>query len=250
MRLTKTRGQISNQTSLVNAKAPHGAPTAGPAPYFTGPNVLTDPGFEGFVGNSGGWYWPTRPETLETYVIPKFDITCPSYMEWPDGTCTDQTLVGWFQGAGAYSSTGLKEDEAWKISVHDPHSGDYHAVWWQYDHSGIPPAELCAFSPFIFSPFSARVNPGDSLDWAAYSKVAAITGTPQVSMILRFYTSSFSFITASQSTFTNLTTSYAQYSHSAFAPSGSYYVRACLAFLGGTDNLQAVYVDTASLGVQ
>lgn len=252
MKIAKSRAQVSSQTTLSRARSPHGAPTAGVGAYFTGANILTDPGFEGFVDNSGGWHWPSRAQSLETYVIPKFDITCPSYMTWPDGTCVaaNNTLVSWFQGAGSFTSDGDRDDQAWKVSVHDPQAGDYHAIYWWWDASGFPPPELCAFSPFIGAPFSCRVNPGDDITWSAYSKVFATTGTPQVSMVLRFYNQSFGLIAASQSSFANLTTSYAQYSHTATAPSGSYYLRACLSFLGGTGNEWPVYVDTAVLGVQ
>lgn len=249
MKIAKSRAQVSSQTTLSRASSPHGAPTVGRDPYFQGANILTDPGFENFVANSGGWHWPSRPKMLETYLLPKLNITCPSYMMWPDLTCTDETLVGWFQVTGPYESDGSKEDQGWKVSVHDPHTGDYHAVWWEWNNGGIPPGELGVISPFIDAPFSARVNPGDTVTWSGYAKVDSITGTPQMFLVIRFYAPNFSIIGGYQSTTSSLTTTYTQYSVSGVAPSGTHYIRAYFAFVG-SGNDSWVAIDTASLGVE
>ena len=250
MKIATTRGRVTNQTTLAHAAAPHGAPTAGPAPYFRGPNVLTDPGFENHVFNSGGWHWLSRPDENTNYVLPRIDLTSPSWLRWPNGQFADKSLGGWAQATTPYTGDGTRYDSYWKVSVHDPHGGDYHAVWWMFANgSGLPPAEICAFSPWIDAPFSARVNPGDAITWSARLKVEATTGTPQARPYLRFFRPDFSSNGTALGTFANLTTSYTQYSVSTTAPPSSHYVRACFAFLGGSGNDRPVFLDSAILGV-
>ena len=85
MRKGLTRAIISNKTVLSRAPSPRGAPDT-LDPYHTGANILTDPGFENFVDNSGGWNWPDREGGASTYVVPKLTISCPSHLLLPDLT--------------------------------------------------------------------------------------------------------------------------------------------------------------------
>lgn len=253
MKIATSRGSISSQTTLSRARAPHGAPTAGSAPYFTGANILTDPGFESFVENSGGWWWVDRYDanTTTSYALPRIDLTCTdSYLSLPDGTCATKTFTGWAQANTPYDTDGDRDDNAWKVSVHNPHSGDYHAIWWEWNSNGFFPADICAFSPFISAPFSARVKPSDAVTWSAYLKVSFTTGTPACFPFVRFFDQSFTVVGTVLGTLTNLTTSYAQFSMSTSAPPNSYYMRACFGFSGGSGNEWPVQMDTAVLGVQ
>jgi hypothetical protein len=251
MKVAKTRASISSQTTLANARAPHGPPTAGLEPYFRGPNILTDPGFENYVANSGGWHYPSRPDGETNYVLPLLSLTCDSYLRLPNGECNELTLIAWAQPNLPYEGTGSRYDDWWKVSVHDPHSGDYHAVWWMWDNGdGLPPSEITAFSPFIRAPFSARVNAGDAVSWSIYCKIISAVGTPQITMILRFFRQNYS-ITGTVSTVPIALTpgGYTQFSVSGNAPPGTYYVRAVVGFSGGVGNIAPVFLDSAVLGV-
>lgn len=250
MRSIKTRASISSSVKALSfARPPQGAPES-LDPYFKGPNVLIDPGFENYVANSGGWYWPSRDIGVNDQVLPYLDVTSPSFLRYPNGYAT-KSLVSWCQTSGPYASSGLGDDQAWKISTVDPHSGDYHAAWWHTQNDSIPPGELCAISPWLASPFSARVESGDSVSWSAY--LVQGRAYVAVSMTLRFYTATNSLILVSVPTPTVVSTSaYTQYSHSTSAPPGSKYLRCCMTFslsAGSSTNWNSLYVDTCVLGI-
>lgn len=102
MKRTLTRlGTSTRVPSNARAKAP-GEAGEEFEPYFLGPNVLTDPEFENFRDNSGGWYWWDREGGVSTYTLPYLDLDCPSFLLWPDGTCAEKLLVGWVQSTGPY----------------------------------------------------------------------------------------------------------------------------------------------------
>lgn len=249
-----TRAKISNQTVISLAKAPTGGPQT-IDPYFTGGNILTDPGFENFVDNSGGWYYWDRPGGATSYTIPKLTIHCPRYLYYPDLTCiTQPSFVAWAQSSGTYQTSDLREDHSWKVSTHDPHSGDYHAMWVRWlDDSGFPPGNIMPFSPFISAPHSARVEPGDTVTWSAYLYYAGDGWQGSTVPILQFYNSGGSIVHQAQGATSSLTTTYTQYSVSTTAPAGSYYLRAIFSFSGTLrpgDDHYSVFFDTASLGIE
>lgn len=243
--------------SNVRAKAPTGGPEF--EPYFRGANVLTDPSFENFRDNSGGWYWPTRDGGTTMYTLPMVDLACPYYLRWPDGSCAteSQAVVGWCQTSGPYGTQNLDwaTDPMWRVSTLLPYAGQYGAVWfrWSGAHNTIVPAELTAYSAYT-PPFSCRVEPGDSVSWNArcrvsYASVPAGLDTPKIIMILKFYNSSSTLLTVSQSTPVDLTITYTNYTHATSAPSGSHYLRATVAFNGdGWPNTMG-FVDSARLGI-
>jgi hypothetical protein len=243
----RTSGTITSQTTLRIAPAPRGAPQA-LDPYHTGANILTDPGFENFVDNSGGWYWNDRDGGASTYALPKLTVLCPSHLELPDGSCAPESFVAWAQLAGSYVVNDVNEDFAWKVSVNSPQAGDYHAIWVRW-WNGVPPGDICAFSPFINAPHSARVNAGDGVTWSAYLKVFKTSGTPQAYPYIQFYNSGGSSIQLVKGTTSSLTTSYVQRSMSVTAPAGAHYMRCAFGFLQGTNNPHPVYLDSAVLGV-
>ena len=240
---------VSSQTVLSVASSPRGAPDT-LDPYFTGTNILTDPGFENFVDNSGGWWWPDREGGASTYALPKLTVLCETHLFLPDGTCTPASFIAWAQLAGLYVVDDLREDYAWKVSVDDPQAGDYHAAWWRWDiGAAIPPGDICAFSPFIDAPHSARVNAGDTVDWSAYLKVTSTTGTPQTFPYVQFYTSGGSSVRLDKGTTSNLTGTYTQYSMNVVAPASAHYMRCAFGFVQGTGNTAPLRMDTAVLGV-
>lgn len=245
----RTRAKISNQTVISLAKSPTGGPQT-IDPYFTGPNILTDPGFENFVDNSGGWHHLDRSwGGSTTYTLPLLTVNCPTYLYLPGLTCMPEALIAWAQLNGPYTINDLTADTGWKVTISNPHSGDYHAIWLDWISNSIP-GEIVAFSPFISAPHSARVNPGDTVTWSAYLMITDVRGTPQTFPYLQFFNSSGSAIWTTLGTATNLTTTYAQVSMNVVAPAGSHYVRAVFGFQG--DGFQSIhtYFDTASLGIQ
>lgn len=245
-------GTSTRVPSNVMAGAPGGGDGADFEPYFRGANVLTDPEFENFRDNSGGWYHWDRKGGSSMFTLPFVDLTCPSYLRWPDGSCAVNLLVGWAQTSGPYGSQLLDNpsDPMWHITTFDARAIEYGAYWmrWSGAHNTLVPAELTAFSPYT-PPFSCRVEPGDSIVWSGWVRVSAIAGVPQIILILRWYNSSGNLTNVTQGATTALTTTRTLYSYAQTAPPGAYYLRATYAFAGTGDYATVVVVDSATLGV-
>lgn len=255
MKKTLSRLSVTDRTGAYRFDAPKGTPTAGQDPYFKGANILSDPSFENFVVNSGNWYYPERPGGSDVFTLPHFRPDCPTFLEYPNYACADRLLVSWCQTSGPYFlDTGVDIDlasgQAWRVSNWLPDTGDYAAVWFDWTAGGGDvPGELSVICPFMTAPFSARVEPGDAVLWQGKVRVGDVTGTPAVQMTLRWYRSNWNQIYTSAGSVTALTTSYTNYSLSAGAPSGAYYLRASFTFSGGAGNIMPLQVDTCSLGV-
>ena len=250
MRKVRTRTLISDRVAPPR-NPPKGQPDSLDV-YFKGPNVLVDPGFENYVAMTGNWYWPSRSNGTKDYVIPNLDLMCASWLAYPDA-CMTQSFPTWCQTSGPYSATGLREDQAWKVSTGNPRSGQWHAAWWNWDNGGIPPGELCPFNPYLSGPFSARVEPGDSISWSMWVYAGSLSVETPLTVtaipILRFYAANYTLIRADVGTPLSLTANtYVQPSHTASAPTGTSYVRACMSFDGLTASL--LLADDAVLGVQ
>lgn len=249
MRPTKTRMAVSTRTTLSTTSAPPSG-TGTFEPYFKGANVLTDPNFENFRDNSGGWYFPDRIGGSTMFTVPFLDLTCPSFLRWPDGSCTENLLVGWCQTSGPYGSQldDSNTDPMWHISTFDS-LGQYGAVWFQWGRAvgSIVPAELSAFSPST-APFSCRVEPGDSVNWSGNIRCGVSSGASVV-LILRFYNSSGSLFLVSQ-TSSAINSTRAVYSIAQTAPAGAHYLRSTFAFTGtGFTPSATLVVDSAKLGI-
>ena len=114
----------------------------------------------------------------------------------------------------------------WRTSTVDPRSGLYHVRW-------VRPAEsnnnvilnprmgincIPVFGGF-FGTYSARCEPGDTVTTSVYMKASTLTNGPQIQIHINWYDIDYgSAGAASSSTAVNLTTSYANYSHSGVAP--------------------------------
>lgn len=251
MKRTLTRlGTSTRVPSNARAKSPSSASEF--EPYFTGANILTDPEFENFRDNSGGWYHWDRTGGSSMYTLPFVDLTCPVFLRWPDGSCAERLLVGWVQTSGPYGTQLLDwaTDPMWHITTFDARAIEYGAYWmrWSGARNTLVPAELTAYSPYT-PPFSCRVEPGDSIVWSGWVRVSSTEGTPQIILILRWYNSSGSLINVTQGTTTALSTTRTQYSYSQTAPSGAHYLRATFAFAGTGTSFTVTVLDSARLGV-
>lgn len=249
MKRTLTRLGTSTRVSS-NARAKSPSDMEAFEPYFRGANVLTDPEFENFRGNSGGWYHWDRIGGSSMYTIPFVDLTCPDFLRWPDGSCAERLLVGWAQTSGPYGiqSPDQPTDPMWHVTTFDARAIEYGAYWLRWSGTNLTPAELSAYSPYT-PPFSCRVEPGDSVVWSGWLRVSSTTGIPQVILILRWYNSAGSLINVTQGTATSLTITRTQYSYSQTAPSGCHYLRATYAFAGTGALGTITVVDSARLGV-
>lgn len=268
MKIPRSRATISSSLGAISlASPPRGAPET-IDPYFKAPNVLIDPGFENHVANSGGWYYPTRTDGADDYAIPYMDLTCANFLRLPNGNCATRSLTAWAQSSGPYRVESYNTDLAWKVSTVNPHSGRFSAVWWNPKADGgtpttaaaTPPAQLSPLSPWLTGPFSARVEPADSITWSAY--IASYSPGPGVgepeyrvstSMELRFYRSNFTIVGVTSSSLALVSTSsYTQFSVATSAPAGSFYVRAAVLFTITANTLvnAPILVDTCVLGVQ
>ena len=246
------RASVQDVTSL-RFPPPKGVeiPVGTPA-YLRSSQVLYDPGFEGFVRSTYGWLVTDRqsPTGSHTYPIPFYDATCAQGVRWPDGTCSER-YSSWYQRNGSYTVTDDIGDLAWKVTNSEPRSGAWCAAWWDWTAEPAflhPP--LIAVQGWNFpAGISARCSSGDTITWSTYGKVSSTTGTPQITPWLTFYTEGLSVITNTTST-TSLTTSYANYPMVTGAPSGSYYVRAMIDFVGTGASRTQTRLDDFVLGVQ
>lgn len=237
-------------------KVPQAAPKGPPGTldvYFKGTNVLVDPSFDQFVQMTGGWDYRSRSTTVTNdYALPYLDVSCPNYLKYSDGICIESSLPTWCQTSGPYEAFGLGTDQAWKVSLVEPRSGTYHAAWWSWSNGDIPPGELCPINPYLSAPFSARVEPGDSVTFSYWVKTGSGYGvlTPSEAFAtVRFYNASFSLLRADVSTPVVTGTTYTQISsNTVSAPAGAKYVRCCAGFINVPGNSVA-YVDDAALAV-
>lgn len=253
MRKRYTRATVSSRIpALAKAVAPGGAPES-IDPYFRGPNVLTDPGFENTVANSGGWYWKDRPGGSDMHSLPYLDLSCPTWLRYPDGTCAEKSFISWAHCTGPYIVDDLRLDACWKVSTWNPDSGYWHALWVSWNQGGTGrggnlPGEICVLNPWLSGPFSARVNPGDSVTWSVRATTAPYLGSQALAHV-RFYSGSYTNLAIVSGTPVTLTASYQTVSMSTVAPPGTVYVRGEVGFYGGTTNPFPLCVDSAVLGV-
>lgn len=139
----------------------------------------------------------------------------------------------------------------WHVTTFDSNNPQYGAIWfkWAGEEDTLLPGELTAFSPYT-PPFTCRVEPGDSVIWSGWCRVSDTTNTPQIILLLRWYSTAGGLLSVTQGTTTNLTTTRTQYTLGPItAPPGVHYLRASYAFAGTGLPFTVVVVDTARLGV-
>lgn len=205
-------------------------------PLVYGANILRDPGVELQLANWGGG--PNNDE------IPYFPDATPwssffgvweSY--WPSNdSATNLDDMFWAQEGPVGGITFAVPT----IATTSPHAGTYHVSWvfaggTTYTRGSIvyPVRRFCADTKAGFTGipaqtprfYTARVEPGNFIKWSGYFKSANGDGAPKVSMRMGTRDdlggSSESFYNDNQT----LTTSYAEYSVSAFAPSTAKFVQ-------------------------
>jgi hypothetical protein len=235
--------------------APKGVeiPVASPA-YLRGPQVLSDPGFEGFIRRTGPLYPIEDREALlgdSTFVLPFFDSSCPQGQRWETGTCVEG-FSPWYQRNGTYVVDDATNDTGWKVSNFDPQAGAWHAIWWNWQaEPALGHPALLAAQGFNHHPgTTARCSSGDTITWSIYCYASETTNTPYITLWLSFFGTNPLYALANVTQTTALTATYTKYEVVTGAPSGSYTVRAMIDFEGTGTAKTFVCADTAVLGVE
>ena len=228
-------------TSKIPAKPPRSNPPC-TEPIVYGANILRDPGFELHLANTGGG--PQGDELPSWYYSD--DGTTPlkgndGVLHWSNGAVADSSLSGWFQSLSTAGFAGQTYEYKahWFVSDADPHSGTYHLKSGP-GILGMSP-DLRIKSVLMLGVracygtggdnygrfYSARVEPGDYVGISTWAKQTEIDGgTPLIDLTFYWHDSAGTQIGSSFLGNTTLTTSYAQYAHSAFAPPSTSFVLA------------------------
>ena len=228
------------------AYSPRGVANNGEFAHLYSGNILYDPGAELFVGNAVGSYhyeaWSDRTG-MRHYTLPVFDPTCDvTSQRWPNGDCVTYWDISQWVAVGSYAPTGRQDSSAWHVGRFFPNLGDYSIIWHDWPRGpGGNPMMLMVQAPGLPGGYSARVEPGDLVTFSANARVwgdaytgYAQLGDPTISTLLWFYTKTGTLIVGSGDYYVPLTTTYTANIHEATAPSGTYFVRAMLAFTAST----------------
>ncbi len=186
-----------------------------------GTNVLTDPGFENHLSSyeegPDGEHFPGEWDRVGTAF-------------WADGTEITSNSVYNGTGWAVFSNNGASPTNRWLISTSNPRSGTYHARFshdisfgFGEDASYIAPMEVTLCD--VDGAAGARIAAGDFAEISYYMMVSNITNVPVTEVEFEFRDSDRTFISSVGQATSALNTAYAQYSHSAVAPSGAYYVQ-------------------------
>lgn len=223
------------------------APLTCTEPLIYGSNILLDPSFEQHIAVTGGG--PNGDEVPYTL--------SGGGLYWPSSNNKVSKLfssgwngTGWCHIPGAAGGTPF-----WYIDVDNPHSGIFHLKATTPASAG---GALRGFRTVGFVecrklstdnvPLSARINPGDLAVWSFYamddnasggffdSRLRFLLGVPGLTEVF-----------TATLVVSDIAATYTQYTISAFAPEGSYYLWADTTSWGGFGNSNNVYLDTAVL---
>jgi hypothetical protein len=207
-------------------------------------NILYDPGVELFIGNTVGTLehhvWNERTGE-DHFTLPTFDDSCGFRQSWPNGSCLsywDQSQ--WVSLGTPYRVTGDVSDSAWHVTRLNPFLGQLSMVWWRWSKGAFGnPLSLMVLSPGLPGGYSARVEPGDLITWSVRARIYdyeanilnGAAGDPTISPFMFYYTKSGTPIVGGGDYYQPMDTDYTEYSYQASAPSGSYFLRAMVAFV-------------------
>lgn len=212
-----------------------------------GTNVLTDPGFENHLNNyeegPDGEHFPGE------WSIGTAD--------WADGTEITDNAVYNGTGWAVMSNNGPAPTNRWLISTSNPRSGTHHArfnhdisLGFGEDATAIIPMDVTLCD--VDGAAGARIAAGDFVEISYYMMSSNITNTPVTEVEFEFRDSDRTLISGVGQATSNLNTAYAQYSHSAVAPSGAYYVQAFIhAYTDSSMTTDVIFdIDDCALEIQ
>lgn len=206
-------------TPRIPAKPPMRRPCTEALVYDS--NILRDPSFDILPAGTG----PGGDELPVT--------TSGGGLRWPSeasGTpiFTAPESTGWCNEAGT--------DAQWKISTANPRTGTHHArqVLTSGTSRRLRSVKFCTCLEWSTTrvPVSGRVEAGAAVTFSVYAMADATTGTPRMRLRLHFVMQTSGLFSTGASPYDlaaqNLTTSYAQLSHTVVAPAASFYFYASL----------------------
>lgn len=226
-------------TPRIPTKPPRRTPCTEPLLFDS--NILRDPGFENHISATGG-----GPSGVEIPGGTVSGFTCPNMVLWSDSSCAPAS-TGWQSNDSGAASAGK-----WFISTANPRTGTYHA---RHNLNGSSGDLLRAYGfpdcrKLADRGTAGRVEAGTLVDFSFWAMVSASGGSPTVELRIWF----FDFDSYSDLDFPeesgpqSLTTSYAEYSFSAVAPSWAYYMWAEIEPVAG-GSTAFLDVDDATLEV-
>ncbi len=201
-------------------------------PYVQGTNILRDPGFELHLANlTGGPFGEEIPGKKW------MDVTTPTtqYTSWSDGSLAPITS-GWTGEVNYIAQTSWIR-AGWTVSTSNLRSGTYHARTTPIVGNGlVQNGNPGALYPTGFHacsnnyPWAARVEPGDFVSFSMWASMTPVLGNSNPELIvfqLDFYDIDASWIASVDGLPGGneaITTSYAQFTVSGFAPAAAYYL--------------------------
>jgi len=253
-------------------KPPRGDTNEGNYAHLYSGNILYDGGVELFVGNAveslSIHEWNDRTGE-DHFTLPVYDDSCPNRQKWPNGDCVSYyDLSQWVTLGAPYTVTGGLLDAAWHVTRLDPFLGKFCMAWWRWNRGvGGNPLSLMVLSPGLPGGYSARVDGGDLVTWSVRAQIydysppipsiyAGAGGSPQISPMLYYYDIDGNALVGGGDYYQALGLSYSEYSYQTSAPSGSYFVRAMVAFTAGTpsayndNNAPMALVDSGVLSIE
>lgn len=252
-------------------KPPRGVTNEGNYAHLLSGNILYDPGVELFIGNAVESLvihdWNDRTGE-DHFTLPVYDDACTDRQRWPNGDCVSYyDLAQWVSLGSPYTVTGDLLDSAWHVTRLDPFLGDFCMAWWRWNRGSFGnPLTLLVLSPGLPG-YSARVEGGDLVTWSVRAQIydyappspsifTGSAGDPTISPLLYYYDQDGNTIVGGGSYYQTLGLSYAEHSYQTTAPSGSYFVRAMIAFVANIPNAYTdfdaptVLVDSGILSIE
>lgn len=253
-------------------KPPRGDTNDGNFAHLHSGNILYDGGNELFVGNAveslSIHEWNSRTGE-DHFTLPRYNDSCPNRQSWPNGDCVSYyDLSQWVTLGVSYTVNGTVLDAAWHVTRLDTFLGDYCMAWWRWNRgNNSNPLSLMIQSPGLSSGYSARVDGGDLVTWSVRAQIynysppgvsifEGAAGNPTISPMLYYYNKEGNLIVGGGSYYQALGLSYAEHSYQTTAPSGSYFVRAIVAFVADAPNVYTdfdaptVLVDSGVLSIE
>lgn len=209
-------------------------------PHVTGSNVISAPSIEGTP--RGGTSGNALPELLSGGSIAEYD----------NGDPAPQTQIYLQQPFSRADHIAL-------VSTANPRTGTEHIRW--QEEGGNPTAssnlqlnwiekEVCnGSSTWFTNSYSARVLPGDIVDWYVWATVSSTTPGPYIRLDIDVYDQSETWLQNFTIPDPSLTTSYAQYGMQVNMPASAYVIAAWVTCFLGVAGSTYFDLDDFTLGI-
>ena len=216
-------------TSKLPSKPPRAQPPC-LEPYIVGTNILRDPGFELLPSNVG--LGPNGDE------LPEVGGSLP----W---TYFDDSLCPVLNPEWATDYTDYNTPRRWFVSTADPRAGTYHArmegktsirdgLSTNYGDRLFAMMFVWCDNPSVDWQWGGRVSEGDYIRFGCWAKASTVTGAPYIQPAIYIANHAGDAYVASSRPNLALTTSYAWYETSLFAPVNAYYLETHVSVLADT----------------